>query len=230
MAISRFQQASGSTNLSAFYQWLITNKAGTFLENVTIVNTTASHTNDRIVLSSANSDVYIDSAIGDGAAVLQFVSGSLTFVARTEANAYAEDYITGALLCNKGLIIQFYGQFAAGSNYNNAYGVCITVDNNGELAIISTTGAIPTSTTEITTWVSCAAGSTSTAQRNCRPFFQANLTSLAPITAQGTDTELRLPYAYAAISTQLNQEGLYPIVIDGKQYITNGVWYIKDGD
>ena len=230
MAISRFQQASGSTNLSAFYQWLITNKAGTFLEDVTIVNTTVSHTNDRIVLSSANSDVYIDSAIGNGAAVLQFVSGSLTFVARTEANSYAEDYITGAILCSKGLIMQFYGQFAQGSNYNNSYGVCVTVDNNGELAIISTTGAIPTSTTEITTWVACAAGSTTNAQRNCRPYYQANRTALAPITAQGNDVELSLPYAYAAISTQLNQEGLYPVAINGDNYITNGVWYIKDGD
>jgi hypothetical protein len=135
----------------------------------------------------------------------------------------------GALLCNKGLIVQYYGKYDS-SNSNDYYGVCLTVDSNGKLSALVSTKHIPDESTAINTWITCAAGSTADTQRSCRPFFGASLTSLAPITAQGIDNTLVLPYAYAAISTQLNQEGLYAVSINGSNYITNGVWYIKDGD
>ena len=37
-----------------------------------------------------------------------------------------------------------------------------------------------------------------------------------------------LPYVYAALTTQLNNEGLQSVEIDGVPFITNGIFYIKD--
>ena len=59
MAISRFQQSSGSFDLSAFYQWLNAHKTDTFLENMTLSNTTTTHTNDTITITDTDSTMTI---------------------------------------------------------------------------------------------------------------------------------------------------------------------------
>ena len=229
MAISRFQQGSGSFDLSVFFQWLNAHKSGTFLENMTLTNSTTSHTNDTITITDTDSTVKIMANQGNHVPVLDFTAGSFNMEYGTQAASGATAYLVGALLCSKGLIIQYNGSYLTYNNINN-YGIAVTVDNNEKLAFIANHSLIPAPDETITSWSTGATGSTTSAQRTCRPNFQASSTSLAPITAQGNDDNLYLPYAYAAISTQLNQEGMYAVVIDGKQYISNGVWYIKDGD
>lgn len=225
MSISRFQQASGSRDLSTFFAWLNAHKGGTFLENLTLTNTTSRSSNDTVNFIDTDSSAFIRANQGSGYDVIYYTSGSFSMTSNTASSSSSYAYLVGALLCTKGLIVQFYA-YDGSSNFDY-YAFCITVDNNGKLAAIKG-GHI--NTNQITTWYTAATGSTANAQRNCRPNFQANQTSLAPITAQGIDTNLYLPYAYAAISTQLNQEGLYIVAINGDPYITNSVWYIKDGD
>lgn len=227
MAISTFLQSSGTLDLSVFFQWLNAHKSGTFLENMTLTNSTTTNTNDTITIADTDSTIKIMANEGNHVPVLDYTSGSFNMEYGTQAVNGAKAYIVGALLCSKGLIVQYNGSYNTYTNINN-YGVAITVDNNEKLAFIVNHSLLPASDETITSWDTGATGSTTSAQRTCRPNFQANLTSLAPITAQGNDDNLYLPYAYAAISTQLTSEGLYAVSINGDNYITNGVWYIAD--
>lgn len=227
MAIAQFRQGSGSTDLSAFYQWLSANSTGTFLEGLTMANTTTTNTNDTITISDSGETVTIMANQGNHVPVFEYTTGDYVVEYGTQAATGATAYVTGALLCSKGLIIQYVGSYLSYSDVNY-YGIAITVDSNGKLASITNQSLIPAQDETITTWNAVAAGSTDNAQRKCRPLFGASLTSLAQITAQGIDNTLTLPYAYAAISTQINAEGLYSVLIDGASYISNGVWYIRD--
>jgi hypothetical protein len=141
-------------------------------------------------------------------------------------------YIVGAILCNKGLLLK-YDAMNYNGQYIVSYAVGVTIDDDGKLAVIVTSPESyipPSNTSAISQWIAITSKTIAENDTACRPYFGANLTSLAPITAMAIDTNARLPYAYAAISTQLNQEGLQAISINGDNYITNGVWYIKDGD
>ncbi|MBR5164482.1 MAG: hypothetical protein IKW87_02870 [Ruminococcus sp.] len=227
MAIVRFQQPSGSTSLANFCEWLNEHKEGTFLEDLTVTNTTTVNTND--TLSIADDDVTIKFTVQSGSnkELFRYSSDDFTKVLKTTNGTEVTAYIVGALLCDNGLMLQYYAGYNS-STWRDNYGVCITVDSNGQLAALTVTSVIPESTTEISVWDTCTAQSTTTARRNCRPYYGASMTALAQITAQGIDNTLRLPDAYAAITTQLSAEALNSVLIDGALYITNGVWYIRD--
>lgn len=233
MAISRFTQES-TTNLSLFYQWLNDNKNGTFLENLTIENTTTTNANDTITISDTNATLTIISrGTANGQKVVVYSSSAISKTIKTYASTTSSAYLVKAILNNKGLILQFYGVYDNQAGHtSNSCGIAVTVDSNGELSLISTsTSTIPTSDgMNVSSLYVYTPSSTSAAGATCRPFFNANLTCIAPITAQGVDNDLSLPYAYAALRTQLLSEGLQGVTINGADYITNGVWYIKDGD
>ena len=231
MAISRFTSGS-TTNLGNFANWLNEHKQGTFLENLTIALSQTVNTNDTLSISDDEVTIKFTVRSGSNKECFRFTGESFTTARSNSGGTDVTAYITGALLCNKGLMLQYYAGYSSSTSVTIC-AVCITLDSNGKLAAIATTGnyKIPEdNTSQITKWATCTSESTSDSTRTCRPYFGANLTSLAPITAMSIDTNARLPYAYAAISTQLNSEGLSPVIIDGTPYITNGVWYIKDGD
>ena len=229
MAISTFSQASGTTDNSNFYSWLNSHKSGTIFEDCTITNTTTTATNDTVTITDGTITISITARTTYGVTVISYTGSTLGDVnLTTSAGNEATACITGAILCDYGLILKITGNYL--SPVVTTYGYCITTDNAGKLALLSSSTTIPAQDPTITTWNTYTATSTTAAPRSVCPYYSANLTSLAPITAQGNDDNLYLPYAYAAISTQLNQEGMYAVVIDGKQYISNGVWYIKDGD
>ena len=235
MAISRFMQRN-TTDLSQFYQWLNDNKSGTFLENLTITNSTTSKTNDTVTITDTNATLTIISRSTAGSATSQNVfiysSSGQSKTIKTYASANATAYLNKAILNSKGLILQYYGVYSGPSDISNSYGIAITVDSNGELSCITTSDNTILSSTSNTIRTLCVYTPTSTtsAEATCRPYFNANLTCIAPITAQGVDNSLSLPYAYAALRTQLLSEGLQAVKINGDDYITNGVWYIRDGD
>lgn len=231
MAISRYQGGS-TTNLGNFANWLNEHKQGTFLENLTITLSQTINTNDTLSISDDEVTVKFTVQSGSNKECFRFTGESFTTTRNNSGGTDVTAYITGALLCNKGLMLQYYAGYNSSTSVT-VYAVCITVDSNGKLAAIVTaeSNSIPESnSSQITKWATCTSESTSDITRTCRPSYSANLTSLAPITAMAIDPNARLPYAYAAISTQLNSEGLSPVIIDGAPYITNGVWYIKDGD
>ena len=231
MAISRFSSGS-TTNLGIFANWLNEHKQGTFLENLTITLSQTINTNDTLTIADDEVTIKFTVQSGSNKESFRYSSDDFTKVLKTTNGTDVTAYIVGALLCDNGLMLQYYAGYSS-STWRDNYGVCITVDSDGKLAAIVTTGnnTIPESnSSQITTWATCTSESTSDSTRTCRPSYSVNLTSLAPITAMSIDTNARLPYAYAAISTQLNEEGLQAISINGDNYITNGAWYIKDGD
>ena len=84
MAIVRFQQPSGSTSLANFFEWLNEHKEGTFLEDLTITNTTTVNTND--TLSIADDDVTIKFTVQSGSnkELFRYSSDDFTKVLKTE--------------------------------------------------------------------------------------------------------------------------------------------------
>lgn len=229
MAIVRFQRASGTADLSAFLDWLNAHKEGTFLEDLTLTNTTTTQTNDTLTITDTDSSAQIISRTASNAVVFRYVGGTVEHEIKTSISSGSNAYVVGALLCSKGLLIHIYGNYNT-ERANDYYGICLTVDSSGKLAAVLSTSAATSSSSQISVWNTCAAGSTSVAQRECRPFYGSSLTSLAQISAQGIDNTLVLPYAFAAISTQLNAEALNSVLIDGAPFITNGAWYIRDAD
>ena len=227
MAISTFSQASETTDNSNFYSWLNSHKSGTIFEDCTITNTTTTATNDTVTITDGTITISITARTTYGVTVISYTGSTLGDVNLTTSAAnQAIACITGAILCDYGLILKFTGYYT--SPMISTYGYCITADNAGKLALLSSSSIIPAQDPTITSWSTYTATSTTAAARSVRPYYSANLTSLAPITAQGNSNNLYLPTAFAAISTQLSAEGLYAVSINGDNYITNGVWYIAD--
>lgn len=227
MAISTFSQASGITNNTNFYNWLNSHKSGTFLENCTITNSTDTYIADTVTITDGTITISITARKTYGVTVISYTGSTLGDVnLTTSAGNEATACITGAILCDYGLILKFTGNYL--SPVITTYGYAITQDNAGKLALLSSSTTIPAQDPTITTWNTYTATSTTAAPRSVCPYYSANLTSLAPITAQGNSNNLYLPTAFAAISTQLTSEGLYAVSISGDNYITNGVWYIAD--
>ena len=227
MAISTFSQASGTTDNSNFYSWLNSHKSGTIFEDCTITNSTTTATNDTVTITDGTITISITARTTYGVTVISYTGSTLGDVnLTTSAGNEATACITGAILCDYGLILKFTGNYL--SPVVTTYGYCITADNAGKLALLSSSSTIPAEVPTITSWSTYTATSTTAAARSVCPYYSANLTSLAPITAQGNSNNLYLPTAYAAISTQLSAEGLYAVSIDNTSYITNGVWYIAD--
>lgn len=231
MAISRFQ-GERTNNLSTLFNWLNANKSGTFLENLTITNTTTVNTNDKLSIADDEVTIRFTVQSGKSAECFKFLSADWTQTRYTANATGTIAYIVGAILCNKGLLLK-YDAMNYNGQYIVSYAVGVTIDNDGKLAAIVTAPESyipPSNTSAISQWIAITSKTIAENDTACRPYFGANLTSLAPITTMAIDTNALLPYAYAAISTQLNSEGLSPVIIDGAPYITNGVWYIKDGD
>ena len=130
MAIVRFQQPSGSTSLANFFEWLNEHKEGTFLEDLTITNTTTVNTND--TLSIADDDVTIKFTVqtGSNKESFRYSSDDFTKVLKTTNGTDVTAYIVGALLCDNGLMLQYYAGYSSSTwrdNYGDALLLTATV-------------------------------------------------------------------------------------------------------
>ena len=227
MAISRFNQPSTS-NLTTFMNWLDENKNGTFLDDVTI--TYDSGTTNAVTFSTESSTLGLTFTTSGGSSqtVVSFTTNDNTWTVTTVSSSVGTAQLAGAILCKNGIMFDFYGKLDA-STTRHSYSLAVTVDSNGELAALVTSGTV-ISTSDFTTWGALAGGSSTFMSRYCYPYYGASRACLAPISAQGNDSTLRIPEAYAAIATPVSGVGLQSVFIDGTPFITNGVWYIRDDD
>lgn len=228
MSISRFNLETPAGNMQSFYNFLNANKAGTFLDDVTIE---LSQEDTKLTISTANSTFEISAGSIAGTSNLATFTANTTstLIARVGASGAQEIQINGAVLCKNGLII------SASWNDTHSPEIALTIDNNGELAVIfkrissfinnSSNVIYSISGYRITT-----TGSSSEASVTLTPQYGAQKTSLAPIVPMCNDNSISLPYAYAALHTQAPDVGLQSMRMNGSNYITNGVWYIKDGE
>lgn len=225
MAITRFSQTVTS-NLTRFTNWLNENKEGTFLDDVTI--TYDSGTNNVITFSTQRSTLKITFTTSSGPSieVIRFTTNNTYWTVDTVSNASATAQLSGAILCSNGLIFDFYGKTAS-SESHHAYSLAMTLDSNGELAALLTSGEVITAST-FGSWGVLAGGSSSFMSRTSTPYYGSNRICLAPLSAQANDAALCIPKAYVAVATPVSGTGLQSVLIDGEAYITNGLWYIKD--
>lgn len=228
MAISRFTQ-SPTSNLTAFKAWLDSHKAGTFLENVTIALSQTTSADDTITFSDDSAQIQYTARQASSFTVISYTADSTNFTYNSGTTlSDSNARIANAILCDNGIIFNLYGKASSGGATAYSSGFAITTDEKGKLALLVNPTPI-ISMTPYASWAAIASSSYTSAVIPSVPAFGMNQTSFAPIVALGDD-DARLPHAFAAISTELTERGIERLEIDGSDYITNGVWYIKDGE
>lgn len=229
MAIVKFQQEA-TASFTTFYTFLQQNKEGTFLENATI--TFNSESPDVLTISDGTAAVELKLYASTSSAenyVVKLTGSTITSGLR--ATTYNGGYvkITGAMLCSTGLI--FKGESKYSSSYTTDVYFILTVGSDGKLAVIyPKSGAASTNQYSLDETNVLVYDSTQIVTFGLKPQFDANITALAPIVSITPDNSSYLPFVQAATATQLPQVGLQAVKIDSTEYITNGVWYIKDGE
>lgn len=242
MAIKLFN-AGTMNNLSSLYSFLNTNKAGTFLENCTIAlgesNTSITFTKGDITAS------YITTSESGTPTILSYTGGRTDFsIATTTTTGGSSGYsrLNGAVLCKNALILRVFTHcaYSSSSTDYNRY-IAITLDSNGELAVICSrnknnalTFAPPSSSANYEEqMVNCGYAaftkdSITLSLGWCRPTFSCQLTSLSPVGLDTASGNITLPNAFVMVNSQLAGEGFTAITIDGTDYATNGWWCFKD--
>ena len=131
MAVSKFSVATSTNDMSLFYTFLNSNKAGTFLENMAIELSEDSKT--LTITNSKGTKITIVTGNTNQTFAVKF-EGKITTNIIPYPNTGVLTRLTSALLCSNGIIVDM------GAVLNNAYyhspQVMITVDNTGDLAII----------------------------------------------------------------------------------------------
>lgn len=232
MAIHKYSLQEATANLDGFYAWLNANKSGTFLADFTI-----SHPSEDTI-SILNGSGY-GVTIGMSAAGTNWETPPLFVYTYPNANLTSykwtsSDYLLlkGAILCSKGLILETVGRNSnSGLVGVTTSEICITVGSDSELAMIfgwqiagNQAWNLPTDGSASGTIVSDGVGAY---VYNLRTNYSANYTTFAAAIAQSEKT---MPYAFIALATELPDSHLYDVDIGGKKYITNGKWYVRDGE
>lgn len=230
MAIHKLA-AGQYSDLNALYNLITANKAGTFLANLTIELSNSNKT-----LTISNGTAYLKITVSSSLQTFDAIvfHGKYNNAYGSGTQIYGQAYLTGAYLCSNGLIFSIYANDGAvGNSYKTRYHV-LTTESGGGLALIMG-------------YPSDYAGSGSGVEYNDSGFSiisensttvpiiktvsrkGSQLTSLAPLFPSSGDDNIILPNAYVAVCTQQSDTGLATVLINGKSYITNGRWYIKDG-
>lgn len=235
MSISRFTQASGSYNPTAFKEFLDANKAGTFLADATITahepQSTAPYLS--IALGDSSFTIYTDSGFSATNFIAFQLSNGASGGAARNTSTSEKRYIRihSAILCGNGLIIRVALIYPSDPDprYTSYVYIALTLDSDGNLSLIRNAGANDFEM-KSNTYSFSAFSYESNIDCTCEvaPQFGANRTSFANLTVISSDNSLYLPSAYIASSTQLSSIGLQAVSGNGAAYITNGIVYIKD--
>ena len=226
MAIVRFENAP-SADLSAFHDFLEEYKDDTFLENVTLtLDTNSDGTRNAKLWIGSDRKIYISCLGNSNSTHIASFTGtytSLVFDNYTDTNKVAFQF-SSAILCTNGLILSGIDT----TDSKTIQRIIITVGDDGGLALIVPAKSAYSFSAANTGYAVIVSDSTVPTPLNIGPSYSSNVTSLAPIPVKALETTRMLPYVYAALTTQLNNEGLQSVEIDGVPFITNGIFYIKD--
>jgi len=230
MSISRFNSETPSGDMRSLYDFLSANKAGTFLENTTIELSQDAST---LTISTTNATFEICVGSIAGTSNIATFTGDIisSLMAKQATSSPYGIQMKGAILCNNGLIIEIKY-----SNHSSSPEIALTIDNIGELAIIFKNNSYfigsgsSADVNAISGYRVTDTNSSSEATATLTPQYGAQKTSLAPIVPMCNDNSISLPYVFAALHTQAASQGIQAMRMNGSNYITNGVWYIKDGE
>lgn len=151
-------------------------------------------------------------------------------------NNYGGFYIYGAIVCSNGILFKTYGRINT-SSYGTYYDFGFALDKFGYLVLL-TRVQISDSYARLPADSSCYDWQvigintpTISPTLKLKPHFGAERTALSPIIPCGSYSGSEgnfLPNAYFGTQTQLSGMGLTAVRINGVDYITNGVIYIRD--
>lgn len=239
MSVQKFTTAN-ITDMSTFYEWLNTYKSDSFLKDFTITLSDTKSTNDTLTITGTNNDivfntkVYASETAGASTNILKCntVSGYQSYV-MTASGYERAVYISGAMLCNNGLIIKLYlHSHYANDNYYATEYVIIGKDDKNNLCIVvpknnadgNTSSAI--STNNIGFRAVCYDES-KVATVTVSAQYGESKTSLCPILVD-SNYDSTLVDIYQSLQTQLSGGIFDSVTIGGDLFASNGYWYIKD--
>ena len=149
MSVVKFTQPAGYYNLQSFYDFLIANKEGTFLEDAVLTKDTEStyvaENNHYISFNIGDETVTIRTAkdVDDNYPLVSFTiqSGVSAGISRDmSSSSYKFFMLNSALLCSNGLIMKI--AFVPGSGSETTYSYLVLgVDSGGSIALIRPNGA-----------------------------------------------------------------------------------------
>lgn len=230
-----------STDLTLLYNFLLENQSSTFLRDMTIEYGGSS--GDPLTITSTNGSkssifkIQLKSASLSSQEVIRYTTNGLYWTTSTYAASgtrYSGCFLKAAILCNNGFILHLRGlnnSAYQSSGYTETTGIAVTIDNHDQISIIRTHQYLPSDTSftlQDEYWSTISSTSTTSNSILIKPRYISNRTCLSPLASAADDPDEYLPYAYVATATQLASEGITAVRINNVDYITNGMWYIRD--
>lgn len=242
MAIKVFSLGNNTnTSLRSFRDFLLENQSSTFLRDMTIECDGSS--GDPLTITSTNDNkssifkIQLRSANTLSQEVIRYTTNGSYWTTNTysaSGSRYSGCFLKAAILCNNGFILHLRGLYNASvssSGYTETTGIAVTIDNHNQISIIRTHQYLPSGTSftlQDEYWSTISSTSTTSNSILIKPRYISNRTCLSPLASSADDPDEYLPYAYVATATQLASEGITAVRINNVDYITNGMWYIRD--
>ncbi len=238
MSVQKFVTAN-VTNMSAFYEWLNTYKSDSFLKEFDIALSDANSTNDTLTITGINNDVIFNTkayasesgAVSTNILRCNTVSGYQSYV-MTSSSYERAVYVSGAMLCNNGLIIKLYlHSHYNNSNYYATEYIIIGKDDKNNLCIViprnNANGANSTVSTPNAGFRAVCYDESKVATVTVSAQYGETKTSLCSILVD-SNYDSALIEIYQSLQTQLNSVIFDEVTIGDDTFASNGYWYIKD--
>lgn len=245
MAIYRYNNptVANASSAAAFKTFLDGNKAGTFLENLTI-STSGSGANTVLTISDgtssfthANTRNDSNPALSDSRGYVRFANASVNMeISDAWYDSWQRCYIVGAILCRNGLIINTAYALANSTQAPTATAnisigsVMLTIDSNGDLCAVFTSDLVNHAAISVRPSPrAIVKESISITTISLAPTYSTQKTAIFPIVINTNSGNTTIPKFYTALQTELPSLGLQAVQIELSNYITNGYCFIKDG-
>lgn len=238
MSIHKFNTLHPAYMLE-LYDWLNTYKSDSFLKDFDIALSDTMSTGDTITITGKNNDVIMNTF-----AYASISTDTVTHILRCNTtggyqsynmtySAYQRAvYLTGAMLCNNGLIIRLYlkSHYENSDYYATEY-VIIGRDDKNNLCIVvpksNANGASSTITSINTGFRAICYDESKVATVAITTQFDESKTSLCPILVD-SNYDSTLLDIYQSLQTQLSSVIFDSVTIGDDNFISNGYWFIKD--
>ena len=227
-------QTAAASNWQGFYNWLVANKpSNSFLQQCTILSGSAAVGPSVTILKNSSSIEFTMKRSNSEAGGAVITNGTTTYNFRsTSSGDWNMVYCSGAILCDRGLIINLSidWQWTYTGTNNTIGAIYITLDSEDELAFIWRDATINSSTVSISTNLKAMVHDTSSTSQtiNLSPTYNCQKTALIPIVVTTSLGQTTIPYFYVAMQTELPSLGLQAGRIDSTDYITSGYCFIRD--
>lgn len=237
MSVQKFT-TTNITNMTAFAEWLNTYKADSFLNDFEITLSDTKTTGDTITITGENNDAVLNTFVyasnsntANNILKCNTINGYQSYTMTASAYERAV-YVSGALLCNNGLIIKLYlHSHYNNSNYYATEYIIIGKDDKNNLCIVvpknNANGAGNTVSTNNIGFRAVCYDESKVATVTVSAQYDESKTSLCPILVD-SNYDSSLVEVYQSLQCQLNGIIFDSVTIGDDSFASNGYWFIKD--